>query len=173
MMIRDGVFAVATATMALLCGCATSMPSAGMNPTAPAVADKATFYVIDDLAGARIAGGEILVVNGQEIGALNRRQYTWFQITPGEVKISVNDPAATTHKLASRLIQAEGGKTYYIRYLVHQSNMPPIVELVNSLSNPGKHDDSYHSEDLGLIREEVGKILISGDDLVGNLLATH
>jgi hypothetical protein len=155
-------------SVAALGGCATQVGVTGGPRKPPQSTALATVFVIDGLEGPRLGSGELVVVGNAPIGVLNRRQYTWFQIQPGKVQLVISDPNRPSRRLASRAVDVEGGKYYYFRYIVPQSNLLSIVEMVNALKSPPPEIANYNSEDLRPISPEVASVLIDAYEAAGN-----
>jgi hypothetical protein len=159
-----GGFAIACG----FCACTAPLPPSTMTALAPSSKTLATIYVFDDLQGGRMGNGEILLVNGQAIGSLDRREYTWFQVPAGTVELSLTDPVSEV--LARRPLDVSAGQTYYVRYQVQFSGMPPIVDLVNSFKDRPGYKPAFHPEDLATVSTEAGAVYVGSDTLVGNHL---
>ena len=106
---------LAAAGCLALAACATVVPPKDGRRIALPRKDKATVYLICTYGGIAL-GAEPMMVDGKNIGGLNRRQYTWFYLPSGDHEITINDPSIPSRKLAGQRQTFTAGKTYYLAY---------------------------------------------------------
>lgn len=148
-------------------GCASAIPPGTKPSYAPVEQTKATVYIIDGLRGMNVGTGEIVFVNGERVGPLSRRQYTWLHVKPGVMDVSMNDPAIKSRKMAARRFTVEAGMVYYVLYEIEtiESDGALLAEILSGAS----HDAvEFRAEDLTLISPDRGAELINTRKLVGN-----
>lgn len=70
-------------------------------------------------------------VNGQPIGELKSRQYTWFQLPPGTHDITISGTPLFDNPLSAQKLKLRAGQ---IRYLVYDQEMraPYLLEYAEN-----------------------------------------
>ena len=112
----------------LLTACSSSptIPATDKQKVAPNEANRSTIYVFDDVGG--MFGGGLIVANGKTVGKIGGRNYTWFQVTPGKLKLSMNDPGIKSRKMSARVLNVQAGKL--INCLITVMNLAKNVVIL-------------------------------------------
>lgn len=98
-------------------------------------------------------GGELMVVNGVRGGTLDRREYTWFLVPEGEIKLSFNDTWMKSRKLSAKVFNVTAGKTYFIGYSLEGNVSNDASLLYEGLSEASDGNDNFSSSDISLLNE--------------------
>lgn len=144
-----------------------SMPAGNKAPQGYFSSNQALVYLLNNIGGVKI-GGELMVVNGNEGGTLDRREYTWFHVPAGQVKLSFNDNMMKSRKLAARVFNVNAGSTYYIGYSLEGPPSSDATLIFEGLSGASDGNDNFNFQDIYLLTEREALENIKGYDLVGN-----
>jgi hypothetical protein len=162
-----GMF-VAAACLSLV-GCATVVPPKDGRRLAVPRKDKATVYLICTYGGIAL-GAEPMMVDGKNIGGLNRRQYTWFYLPPGEHEITINDPSIPSRKLAGQRQLFTTGKTYYLAYGNYGPSRSDGALLFDAIRQGVTGQQGIAADPMPELPEEIALRVIQPLKLVGNRL---
>ena len=152
--------------ISFLSSCA-SLPPGDMAAHGSVTTTHALVYLLNNIGGVKM-GGELMVVNGTEGGTLDRREYTWFLVPEGVMKLSFNDTWMKSRKLSARVFEVEAGKTYYIGYSLDGYGTSDASLLYEAFSGASDGDDNFKSSDISLLSESNALETIKSYDLVGN-----
>ncbi|HUG10903.1 MAG TPA: TonB family protein [Opitutaceae bacterium] len=158
---------IASSTIAvLLCGCASTIPSADMSLLAPPTSDKASVYVFQ-ATSAIVSENVPLFVDEEKIGALSLRSYTWFQCEPGVYKISIGDALVSHRMIAETRVALAAGDIVYLKYVLN--SRPDSMSLAGGFFGDVVSGKQVSEPDplFRITEEEAGK-LMERYALVGN-----
>jgi hypothetical protein len=150
----------------VLCGCASTVPKSDMPATAAPVPGKATIYVFH--ASAAIVSERLpLIVDGERVGVLPLRGYTWFQCAPGAHELAVGDALISHRMLAATKISVAAGDTIYLKYVLNQR--PNELGLVGGFIGDVVSGKQVSIPDpLFRVKPEDAEKMIKSYELVGN-----
>jgi len=131
---------------------ATVSPPADVVPAQAPLAGKALVYVIEDLGQGdypSISSPTFRIgLDGTWIGALKRRSFISFAVSPGEHHLCANwqlrrDKYSTFNALAN--FTAESGEVYYFRLRFPSSNRLPQIDLAQTNRDEARYLVSFSS----------------------------
>jgi hypothetical protein len=150
----------------VFCGCASTVPKADMPTTATPVPDKATVYVFQATV-AIVSESLPLIVDGEKVGVLPLRSYTWFQCAPGAHEVAVGDALISHRVLAAAKISAAAGGTIYLKYVLNPR--PNELGLVGGFIGDLVSGKQVSAPDpLFKVGQDEAEKMIKKYELVGN-----